>query len=210
MCDLLYVDAPKNRSSLPPGACASPLLSRAFEFAQEAHQGQKRKGDGTPVIDHPVAVAQILFEAGFGEEVVAAALLHDVVEDTDITGEEVADRFGGEVAALVDALTDDRAITDYNERKAAHRAKVERAGMPAAAIYAADKLANVRALRAAYRAQGEAVGRRFNAPLDVKIERWREDAEMLRCFRGEIPYLQNLDLELKGFRADRLRGGEGR
>jgi (p)ppGpp synthase/HD superfamily hydrolase len=192
---------------MPDEAFEGELVGRALDFMYRAHADQKRKADNTPYEEHPVEVAHTLFEAGFGEEVVAAGLLHDVVEDTDVTLEEIAERFGGDVATLVDALTHDPDIKSYNERKASHRRKVEAAGMPAAAIYAADKLANIRALRAAYRAQGEAVGEHFNAPLGVKIEHWLDDVEMLRSVAGGIPFLRDLELELMRFRADRLIGG---
>ena len=148
----------------------------------------------------------MLYEQGLGEAVVAAGLLHDVVEDSDWTVEAVENRFGGEVSILVDAMTEDKRVEEYMRRKAIHRAKVEEAGMPAAAIYAADKLANLRALRAAYREQGEAVGRHFNASLDDKVENWQRDVEMLTELDPEMPFLADVEIELLRLRADRVEG----
>ncbi len=80
------------------------VITEAFELADAAHNGQKRKS-GEPYIIHPVAVATILVEMGMDTETVTAALLHDVVEDTDIKLEEIQKKFGKEVAYLVDGVT---------------------------------------------------------------------------------------------------------
>jgi guanosine-3',5'-bis(diphosphate) 3'-pyrophosphohydrolase len=80
------------------------LLERAYATAERAHSGQKRKS-GEPYITHPVAVAQILADLGIGTKTLAAALLHDTVEDTDYTLDMLRHDFGDEVAMLVDGVT---------------------------------------------------------------------------------------------------------
>ena len=80
------------------------LIRRAYETAAVAHQGQERR-TGDPYIVHPLAVAQILAAYGLDTATIAAALLHDVVEDTDITLEGIEADFGEEVALLVDGVT---------------------------------------------------------------------------------------------------------
>ncbi|GAB7386506.1 GTP diphosphokinase [Bacillaceae bacterium] len=80
------------------------LLRQAYEFARQAHEGQVRKS-GEPYISHPVAVAEILLDLELDAVTVAAALLHDVVEDTDVTLEMIEEKFGKEVAQLVDGVT---------------------------------------------------------------------------------------------------------
>ena len=80
------------------------VIERAYEVAELAHQGQLRKS-GEPYITHPIAVAQILAELGIGPATLAAALLHDTVEDTDYSLETLTKDFGAEVAALVDGVT---------------------------------------------------------------------------------------------------------
>ncbi|NJM71390.1 MAG: bifunctional (p)ppGpp synthetase/guanosine-3',5'-bis(diphosphate) 3'-pyrophosphohydrolase [Scytonema sp. RU_4_4] len=80
------------------------LIRRAFEFAYQLHQGQYRKS-GEPYICHPVAVAGILRELGGSADMIAAGFLHDVVEDTDVTIEEIEQRFGKEVRLLVEGVT---------------------------------------------------------------------------------------------------------
>ena len=76
----------------------------AFNLAEKLHNGQMRK-DGTPYISHPVAVAKILAELDFDSEMIAAALLHDVVEDCGYTVEEIRQAFNENVANIVDAVT---------------------------------------------------------------------------------------------------------
>ncbi len=80
------------------------LVTKAYRFAATAHEGQKRRS-GEPFITHPVGVAKICVELRLDEETIAAALLHDVVEDTDITIETIRTEFGAEIAALVDGVT---------------------------------------------------------------------------------------------------------
>ena len=80
------------------------LVQSAFDFAQEAHSGQKRKS-GEPYFIHPVEVAHILAVHNMDEESIAAGLLHDVVEDTQIPLKEIGQRFGSDVADIVDGLT---------------------------------------------------------------------------------------------------------
>ena len=80
------------------------LLYRAYEFAKKAHDGQKRES-GEPYIIHPCAIARILINLGMDVNTIAAALLHDVIEDTPVTYEQVAEEFSVEIADLVNGVT---------------------------------------------------------------------------------------------------------
>ena len=189
---------------LDPAIARSPLVSGALDKAREAHAGQVRNGSGgMPYIEHPIAVAALLAEHGFGDEVLAAALLHDVVEDSETTVDELDERFGEPVAGLVAALSDDESIADYRARKDEHRARVVAAGSDAMAIYAADKLTNVGTLRGAYAVQGEAVEAEFKVPLDLKLDVWQGDLEALRRNCRQLPFLDRLEAELNRLREDR-------
>ena len=84
------------------------MIEEAAEFAREAHRGMFRKGTEIPYIVHPIETAVIVASFTDDEEVIAAALLHDVVEDTDVTGEELEHRFGPRVAGLVMAESEDK------------------------------------------------------------------------------------------------------
>jgi (p)ppGpp synthase/HD superfamily hydrolase len=193
-------------ASLPLAAAVarSALVADALELAREAHAGQIRNGSGgMPYVEHPQAVAALLAEHGFGDEVLAAALLHDVVEDSETTVAELRQRFGEPVAGLVATLSDDESIEDYRARKDEHRARVAAADGDAFAIYGADKLTNVAMLRRTYAGQGEAVGDDFDVPLDLKLEVWDADRELLQREAPELPFLGELEAELTRFRADR-------
>jgi (p)ppGpp synthase/HD superfamily hydrolase len=119
-------------------------LLDAVAFASRAHQGQHR-GDGcTPYAAHPVRVALILATA-FGErrpEVLAAALLHDTIEDTGVDRDEVAERIGEPAAAWVAALTKDARLPE-DEREAAYEATLARAPVEVQLIKLADTLDNL-------------------------------------------------------------------
>lgn len=94
-------------------------------------------------LDHPLAVAALLREAHQPQRVVVAGLLHDVLEDTPVTAAEIRRRFGTPVSALVEALTEDGAIEDGRQRKAALRRQILDAGPSAATIALADKAAKL-------------------------------------------------------------------
>jgi (p)ppGpp synthase/HD superfamily hydrolase len=181
----------------------SPLVAQALQTAHRAHAGQVRNGSGgMAYIEHPRAVAELLAEHGFGEPVLAAGLLHDVVEDSEITVAELRDLFGPEVATLVDVLSDDESIEPYVERKAEHRRRVAVGGKEALAIYAADKLTNAGTLRRAHAAQGGRIAAEFNVPLELKLDIWGEDLEMLRREAPQLPYLDRLEEELSALRGE--------
>ena len=96
--------------------CASPqemdLVHKAFDFANDAHRNVRRRS-GEPYMLHPIAVAQIVVDdIGLGCKSIAAALLHDVVEDTDYTVEDLRQRFGNKIATLVDGLTKIKNVLD--------------------------------------------------------------------------------------------------
>jgi (p)ppGpp synthase/HD superfamily hydrolase len=184
-------------STIEAAAAESELIGGALELAEQAHAGQTRNGSGgMAYIHHPIAVAELLAENGFDEQAVAAALLHDVVEDSEASVEEIAARFGEPVGRLVALLTEDESIEPYERRKEEHRRHVEAAGGDAAAIYGADKLSNIRVLRRAHANEGEAAGEEFEVSLDVKEGIWRADLEMLRRVAPELPFLGDFAAEL--------------
>jgi (p)ppGpp synthase/HD superfamily hydrolase len=98
---------------------------------------------GQRALDHPLAVAELLSDARQPHRVVVAGLLHDVLEDTNVTAAEVRRRFGAPVAELVEALTENGAIDDVRQRKAALRQQILDAGPSAATIALADKAAKL-------------------------------------------------------------------
>lgn len=128
--------------SLARAVRSSVLVERALRVATAAHGGP---GHGRKTISHPASVADLIASRGFEEDVVAAALLHDTVEDTPLTADGIEAGFGKEVARLVAGVTEDARIHSYAARKAEARSRMMR-DPRMAAIYAADKLASVRGL----------------------------------------------------------------
>jgi (p)ppGpp synthase/HD superfamily hydrolase len=191
-------------AAIEAAAAESGLIREALEMAEQAHAGQTRNGSGgMAYIHHPVAVAELLADHGFDEQTVAAALLHDVVEDSEASVEDVAERFGQPVADLVAALTEDESVEPYERRKDEHRRHVEEIGGDAPAIYAADKLSNIRVLRLTLAQKGESAGEEFEVPLEVKERVWTDDLEMLRRKAPELPFVEGLADELAKLREAR-------
>lgn len=143
-------------------------MERALRVASLAHREQTRKGSATPYITHPAAVAFILQEAGFSDpEWLAAALLHDVPEDTAWSLERLRGEFPPAVVAAVEALTetkcdDNGAPRPWRIRKEEHLAHIAAAPLSARAIALADKLHNLATIVYDLRA-GEDVWPCFNA-----------------------------------------------
>jgi (p)ppGpp synthase/HD superfamily hydrolase len=184
------------------GGRGEGLVAEARGWAAREHAGQERKANGIPYAEHVEHVAVILREAGFGEEVVAAALLHDIVEHTAIEPEQIRDRFGERVAELVAALTDREEIEDWSERKDEHRRRVAAAGRDALAIYAADKLAGIREARAGHAAEGALVEERLGKPLSLRLETWEADLEAVRRAEPPLPFEPQLAEQIEALRTE--------
>src|SRR6201995_1117119 len=175
-------------------AARSELIARALAKATAAHAGQVRNGSGgLPYIEHPRMVAATLAERGYPETTLAAALLHDVVEDSEATVEDLRGEFGDPIADLVAALSDDESIESYRERKDEHRGRVAAVDGDALAIYAADKLTNMTTLHSAIEAEGMRVAEEYDVPIGLKLEVWEADAAMLRHEAPELSLLDPLD-----------------
>jgi (p)ppGpp synthase/HD superfamily hydrolase len=173
----------------------SPLTRDALSFAGRSHEGQTRDVDGIPFVTHPVEVACMLHEAGYPDEVVAAGVLHDVLEDTDVERRELEERFGSRVAELVAAVSDDPSIEEDSERRAALRAQVAGAGEEAAAVFAADKVSKARELRAR---QSYA---HFDRGDGAKIEHYEASLELLSEVLPGHELVERLRAELEALHA---------
>ena len=155
------------------------LIEKADQLAERAHGGQTRKESGVPYITHPRAVAQMLKDHGFSDAVVAAALVHDVVEDTSLTLDDVRRELGDEVADLVQVVTYDDSLS-WEDKREKYIEAVRQAPEGAKAISVADKIHNARSFMAGYEAQGKDMWKNFNRSRDKKV--WFEEA-MLTMLR---------------------------
>ena len=124
---------------------SNQLIVKAAHFAAQKHRDQRRKDeDASPYINHPISVAKIISEIGNVEdpEVLAAALLHDTIEDTKTTPEELIDNFGERVCSLVQEVTDDKNLPKL-ERKQRQIDHAKEISEGAALIKLGDKISNV-------------------------------------------------------------------
>jgi len=195
---------PEPGTEAPSFVSDSLSLSLAFSAARRAHADHTRGGHGRPYFEHPIQVANLLRDAGYDEEVCAAGLLHDTVEDSSFTVDDVVGNFGQRVGGLVEALTEDPSIDGWEDRKAALRESVARSGPDGAAVYTADKIANLNDWRQVYSEVGEASVEFFKAPtLDARIRAWRADLEMSESVAPDMGFNPILSAELERFERER-------
>jgi (p)ppGpp synthase/HD superfamily hydrolase len=128
-------------------ASAPDLIDRALRFARWAYCASDDRG-----LEHPWDVAALLAMCGFDDTVIAAGLLHDVVEDTAVSVRDLETSVGREVAEIVQVVSENAGLPSYEDRKADLRQRVAEAGGAAAAVFAADKLARLRLLHQTGRA----------------------------------------------------------
>ena len=137
------------------------MIQEAARFATKAHEGMLRKGGKMPYIYHPLEVALLVSRMTKDEEVIAAGYLHDVLEDTAVTEEELEQAFGRRVLELVKAETEDKSLT-WEERKAHTIRHLEEAPYEVKLLTLADKLSNIRATAQDYLFMGDELWNRFN------------------------------------------------
>ncbi len=185
------------------------LLNDAIVFAVAQHAGATRKGTDIPYIVHPMEAAAIAAALTGDREVIAAAVLHDVVEDTDATREDVARRFGERVARLVASDSEDKmphlpADISWKLRKQATLAQLDHADEDEQIVVLADKLSNLRSLYRDYRTLGDGLWQRFNQK-DKAQHAWyyRTIAEKLTALRGTAPFEEYTELLDRVFPVER-------
>lgn len=152
------------------------LLDRAIIFAVKAHAGTERRGKGFPYIVHPMEAVEIVATITPDQELLAAAALHDVVEDTDITADEIRREFGDRIANLVVAESDVfvEGVSEEDSWHARKQAAIDRlAAAPhdAKIVAMGDKLSNMRAIARDYAMKGDALWNIFHAK-DPKDHEW--------------------------------------
>ena len=143
------------------------LLDRAIIFAVKAHAGTERRGKGFPYIVHPLEAVEIVATMTPDQELLAAAALHDVVEDTPVSADELRAAFGNRIASLVVAETDvfeegDTEENSWHRRKQAAMDRLAAAPREAKMVALGDKLSNMRAIARDYAKQGDALWNLFH------------------------------------------------
>lgn len=141
-------------------ALNTDLLDRAIIFAVRAHAGTERRGKGFPYIVHPMESMEIVSTITSDQELLAAAALHDVIEDTSVTREELQQAFGERIARLVVAESDtfEAGVSEedsWHDRKRAAIERLARASRDTKIVALGDKLSNMRAIARDYAVQGD-------------------------------------------------------
>lgn len=147
------------------------LLDRAIVFAVRSHTGTERRGKGFPYIVHPMEAVAIVATITPDQELLAAAALHDTVEDTNVTIDDIRAEFGDRVASLVmiDSVGDDEGT--WHERKQKAIDLISNASLDAKIVAMGDKLSNMRAIARDYAVQGDELWNLFNTN-DSKEHEW--------------------------------------
>lgn len=146
----------------PTPTMYSTMIDRAIGFASRKHEGQYRKHVSVPYIAHPMGVATILLQMGCRQEVIAAALLHDTVEDTNVTIQDICEQFGQEVADIVAGCTElPLRFYTWEERKLNMIDKLRHASLEVKLVVAADKYHNLLHISKSKKKSGSAVWKRF-------------------------------------------------
>ncbi|MCQ2076681.1 MAG: HD domain-containing protein [Bacteroidaceae bacterium] len=166
----------------------STILDKALHFAVDAHANTERRGKGFPYIVHPLEAVAIVATITPDQEMLAAAALHDVVEDTDISIDTIREEFGDRVACLVDSESEQKVegkseTESWHERKQAAINRLANASHDAKIIAMGDKLSNMRAIYRDYNEIGDELWKIFHAK-DPKDHEWH--------YRGLLKSLKEL------------------
>lgn len=176
------------------------LIERAIKIASIAHLGQKRKDGNIPYIFHPFSVGIILLKEGYEDKVVAAGILHDVLEDTNYSKKQMEKEVGRDVVRLVEWVSHDNKLP-WLEKKKQYIKNLKKAPSKAKAIALADKIHNLRSFVVAYKEQGSKLWKKFHSTRENKIwfheevyqalsSKW--DHRLLREYKKLIKQLKKL------------------
>jgi myo-inositol-1(or 4)-monophosphatase len=176
------------------------LLDRAIIFAVNAHHNTERRGKGFPYIVHPMEAVEIVATITPDQELLAAAALHDTIEDTDVTYEQLREVFGERIANLVHAESDQftEGVTEedsWHDRKQAAIDRLAAAPYEAKIVAMGDKLSNMRAIWRDYQMKGDELWKIFHCT-DKKAHEWhyRGLAASLSELSGTFAYQEFVDL----------------
>ena len=170
------------------------LLDRAIIFAVKAHSGTERRGKGFPYIVHPMEAVEIVATITPDQELLAAAALHDVIEDTDISADEIREEFGDRIANLVVSESDvfPEGVSEEDSWRARKQAAIDRlaaAPRDAKIVALGDKLSNMRAIARDYAVKGDELWKIFHAPHPSDHEwHYRGLANSLRDLRDTFAF----------------------
>lgn len=171
------------------------IIDKALRIAGTAHSGQFRKGTAIPYITHPVAVGMILMKAGWNDEIVAAGILHDTVEDTKLTLEDINREFGPEIAEIVAGCSEPDKSLSWEERKEHTIEFLREATLEIRAVACADKLHNICSIIRDYEQHGEDVWKRFRRGKEEQKWYYTQIVKSLKD-KGTFSLVEELENEI--------------
>ena len=168
-------------------------ILHAIRFATEAHKNQKRKGKETSYIVHPLSVGLLLAKSGAKEDIVIAGILHDTIEDTDVTYGDITEKFSKEIADMVNDVTEQDKSLPWAERKRLALEHVSKMSNDSLLVKTADVLHNMSDQLEDYKTEGDAMFSRFNAGKEAQLERYTKLVSILKEKSKENPLMNDLE-----------------
>lgn len=173
------------------------IVNKAIIFAAKAHEGQYRKSTNIPYITHPFAVGMLLQQMKCSEEVMAAGILHDTIEDTVVTYDEIKDQFGLKIANLVQAASEPDKSRPWHERKQHTIEFLATAEIEELQIIIADKLHNLQSIRVDFEEHGEVIWQRFNRGKSDQHWYYSSIVQSIHHRKKECCLIEQLENEVK-------------
>ncbi len=164
------------------------MIALAIEVAVKAHQNQVRKGTDIPYVIHPLAVGIILAKAGCSDDVIIAGILHDTVEDTSVTLDDLQNIFGEKVSAIVEGASEPDKSLSWEKRKRHTHDFLKRASLDVKFVALADKLNNISATASDYLETGEELWKRFNRGKEAQKWYYQGLVQVLRDDSADEAY----------------------
>ncbi|MFP7299001.1 HD domain-containing protein [Neobacillus niacini] len=183
-------------------------LDQAIEFTAKAHRSQYRKGTDIPYISHPYGVGMILMKANCKEEVIIAGILHDTLEDTETTEQEILDLFGPEVLMIVQGCTEPNKDESWEVRKKHTHEFLKGAALSIREAACADKIHNLRSIKVDLQTMGEKAWDKFKRGREQQKWYYTGIVESLG-HSGNFPLLAVLRTEVEEVFGDRGDGSAG-
>lgn len=155
------------------------VIEKALQTASQAHENQYRKNTKIPYLIHPVAVGMILMKEGYDDEIIAAGILHDTVEDTFLSLADITNQFGKRISDIVEGCSEPDKSLPWEDRKKHTIESLKTASMDVRVVVCADKLHNIRSIKDDLEMNGEAVWGRFKRGKQHQEWYYRSVAESL-------------------------------
>ncbi len=178
----------------------TPQIQKAINVAATAHKDQLRKDKKIPYIAHPFSVAIILSEYTEDEDVIIAALLHDIIEDVpdQYSEQQMRAEFGDRTTDIVLEVTEDKSITDWDERKRQYREGLERDSQKALLLSTADMLQNLTSMIEAYEQIGSKFFENFTTDQATRVDAYAKRIAILKR-RLDSPIVTELEKVFEKF-----------